>query len=174
MAGSIDVTSVYSEGSEFVIKIPQRVIGSSTLGDVENNQVVVAKEYDEQFVLPGFKILVVDDTRMNLKVFTALFKKTQIEIDTASSGAEAIEKCHNKEYNMIFMDHMMPEMDGIQCHEALLKDDANLNKDVPVIMLTANAVSGMREMYLEHGFADYIAKPFRMAEVTRVIMEHKQ
>ena len=174
MAGSINVTSVYTEGSEFVIKIPQRVIGSSTLGDVENNQVVVAKEYDEQFVLPGFKILVVDDTKMNLKVFTALFKKTQIEIDTASSGAEAIEKCHNKEYNMIFMDHMMPEMDGIQCHEALLKDDANLNKDVPVIMLTANAVSGMREMYLEHGFADYIAKPFRMAEVTRVIMEHKQ
>ena len=173
MGGSIDVTSVYTKGSEFVVKIPQRVIDSTTLGDVENEQVGVTKEYNEQFVLPGFKILVVDDTRMNLKVFSALFKKTQIEIDTASSGAEAIEKCHNKKYNMIFMDSMMPEMDGIQCYEALLKDDANLNKNVPVIMLTANAVSGMREMYLEHGFADYIAKPFRMAEVVRVIMEHK-
>ena len=173
MGGSIDVTSVYTEGSEFIVKIPQRVTDRATLGDVDDKQDDIVKAYDEQFVLPGFKILVVDDTKMNLKVFSALFKKTQIEIDTALSGAEAIEKCHNKEYNMIFMDHMMPEMDGIQCYEALLKDDANLNKNVPVIMLTANAVSGMREMYLEHGFADYIAKPFRMAEVTRVIMEHK-
>ncbi len=173
MGGSIDVTSVYTEGSEFTIKIPQRVIDATTLGDLENNQKEAVKPYDEQFLLPGFKLLVVDDTPMNLKVFSALFKKTQMDIDTASSGAEAIEKCHNKKYDMIFMDHMMPEMDGIQCYDALLKDDANLNKDVPVIMLTANAIAGTREMYLEHGFADYVAKPFRMDEVTRVIMEHK-
>lgn len=97
-----------------------------------------------------------------------------MNIDTASSGAEAIEKCHNKEYNMIFMDHMMPEMDGIQCYEALLKDEANLNKNVPVIMLTANAVAGMSEMYLAHGFAGYIAKPFQMSEVIEVIKKYKQ
>lgn len=174
MGGTVDVTSTYGEGSEFVVKIPQRIVGIATLGDYENKQTIITKQYDEQFLLPGFKILVVDDTKMNLKVFSSLLKKTQIEVDTASSGAEAIEKCHNNEYNMIFMDHMMPEMDGIQCYEALLKDDANLNKKVPVVMLTANAISGMREMYLEHGFADYIAKPFQMAELTRVILEHKQ
>lgn len=173
MGGSIDVISVYTEGSEFIVKIPQRVIDSTTLGDLENKQEEVVKKYTEQFILPGFKVLVVDDTPMNLKVFSALFKKTQMDIDTASSGAEAIEKCHNKEYDMIFMDHMMPEMDGIQCYDELLKDDANLNKNVPVIMLTANAVAGTREKYLEHGFADYVAKPFRMEEVIQVIMEHK-
>ena len=173
MDGSIDVISVYTEGSEFTIKIPQRVIGSTTLGDLENSQKEVVKQYDEQFILPGFKLLVVDDIPMNLKVFSALFEKTQMDIDTASSGAEAIEKCHNKEYDMIFMDHMMPEMDGIQCYDALLTDDANLNKNVPVIMLTANAIAGTREMYFKHGFADYVAKPFRMDEITRVIMAHK-
>lgn len=173
MGGTVDVTSTYGEGSEFVVKIPQHIVGIATLGDYENKQTIITKQYDEQFILPGFKVLVVDDTKMNLKVFSSLLKKTQIEVDTASSGAEAIEKCHNNEYNMIFMDHMMPEMDGIQCYEALLKDDANLNKKVPVVMLTANAISGMREMYLEHGFADYIAKPFQMAELTRVILEHK-
>ena len=173
MGGSIDVTSEYTKGSKFIVRIPQHVTDSMTLGDMENNQKEVVKQYDEQFILPGFKLLVVDDTPMNLKVFSALFKKTQMEIDTAASGAEAIEKCHNQKYDMIFMDHMMPEMDGIQCYDALLKDDANLNKDVPVVMLTANAVAGTREMYLEHGFVDYIAKPFRMDEVTRVIMEHK-
>ena len=173
MGGSINVTSEYTKGTKFIVRIPQHVVDSTTLGEMENNQKEVVKQYDEQFILPGFKLLVVDDTPMNLKVFSALFKKTQMEIDTAASGAEAIEKCHNQKYDMIFMDHMMPEMDGIQCYDELIKDDANLNKDVPVVMLTANAVAGTREMYLEHGFVDYIAKPFKVDEVTRVIMEHK-
>lgn len=173
MGGSVDVTSTYGEGSEFVVKIPQQTSGTSTLGDYESRQSEGIKQYTEQFILPGFKVLVVDDTKMNLKVFSALLKKTQIEVDTASSGAEAIEKCHNNKYHMIFMDHMMPEMDGIQCFDALRADDNNLSKNAPVIMLTANAISGMREMYLSHGFTDYIAKPFQMADVTRVILEHK-
>ncbi len=174
MGGTIEVSSTYGEGSEFVVRIPQHTYGTDTLGDYENKPSVSSKRYTEQLILPGFKILVVDDTKLNLKVFSSLLKKTQIEVDTAVSGAEAIEKCHINRYDMIFMDHMMPEMDGIECYEALCRDDANLNKDVPVVMLTANAISGMREMYLSKGFTDYIAKPFQMAEVTRVILEHKK
>ena len=172
MGGTIDVTSTYGEGSEFTVKIPQRIEGIATLRDCEHTKTADTKQYNEQFTLPGFKVLVVDDTKMNLKVFASLLKKTQIEVDTAASGAEAIEKCHSNKYHMIFMDHMMPEMDGIQCYEALLADEANLNKEAPVIMLTANAISGMREMYLSHGFTDYIAKPFQMAELTKVISDH--
>lgn len=173
MGGTVSVTSTYGEGSEFIVKIPQRTYGTATFGDFETKESVIVKQYNEQFILPGFKVLVVDDTKMNLKVFTALLKKTQIEVDTASSGAEAIEKCHANKYHMIFMDHMMPEMDGIECFDALSKDEANLNRGIPVIMLTANAITGMREMYLSRGFTDYIAKPFQMAELTRVILEHK-
>lgn len=173
MGGTVSVTSTYGVGSEFIVKIPQKINGTATIGDYESKQPENVKQYNEQFILPGFKVLVVDDTKMNLKVFAALLKKTQIDVDMASSGAEAIEKCHANRYHMIFMDHMMPEMDGIQCFDALRQDEENLNKDTPIIMLTANAISGMREMYLEHGFTDYIPKPFQMADLTRVILEHK-
>ena len=173
MKGEVSVTSTYGEGSEFIVKIPQRTDGSATFGDYEEKQSVSVKAVEEQFTLPGFEVLVVDDTKMNLKVFSALLKKTEIQVDTASSGAEAIEKCHAKKYHMIFMDHMMPEMDGIECFDFLRSDEENLNRNTPVIMLTANAIAGMREMYLSHGFTDYIAKPFQIAELTRVILEHK-
>lgn len=173
MGGTVSVTSTYGVGSEFIVKIPQKINGTATIGDYESKQPENVKQYNEQFILPGFKVLVVDDTKMNLKVFAALLKKTQIDVDMASSGAEAIEKCHANRYHMIFMDHMMPEMDGIQCFDALRQDEENLNKDTPIIMLTANAISGMREMYLEHGFTDYIPKPFQMADLARVILEHK-
>ena len=166
MGGTISVESTYGEGSVFVATIPQHVNSIETIGTYSNKQARALHDYTESLVLPGLKILVVDDTKMNLKVFSSLLKKTEIDIDTATSGVEAIEKCHNNKY------HMMPEMDGIECFEHLNNDEQNLNRGVPVVMLTANAISGMREMYLEKGFTDYIAKPFQMAELSRVISEN--
>ncbi len=172
MNGTITVESKYGEGSVFIVRIPQPVVDAQPIQMYEDTSAHAVAKSSTDLLLPGLKILVVDDTKMNLKVFASLLKKTQIEVDTAASGAEAITKCHENKYHMIFMDHMMPEMDGIECFDHLKNDEANLNKGVPTIMLTANAISGMREMYLEHGFTAYIAKPFQMAELTEVILNN--
>lgn len=172
MNGTIKVESEYGVGSCFEISIPQEIEDATPIGEYGTGRKREVAAYSENCVYPGVKILVVDDTKMNLKVFTALLKKTQIEVDTAQSGAEAIEKCHAYKYDIIFMDHMMPEMDGIECFERLKEDKDNLNIGVPMVMLTANAISGMKEMYLEKGFSAYIAKPFQIAELMGVISKY--
>ena len=109
-------------------------------------------------------ILVVDDVEVNLKVFVGLLKSTPMRVDTAASGARSVEMCRNKKYDLIFMDHMMPQMDGIEALEHI-KQDCPLNADTPVIVLTANAISGAKARYLNEGFADYLAKPVSKAEL---------
>ncbi len=174
MNGRIWVESVYGSGSTFFVEIPQFVSESGTFGNYSERKEEKVKPADvSDIVFPGLKILLVDDTKMNRKVFAALLKNTQIEIDLAASGEEAIEMCHNNRYHMIFMDHMMPVMDGIECFEAMCADEKNLNRGVPVIMLTANALAGMREMYIRKGFSDYVAKPFQFNELVEMINKHK-
>ena len=96
---------------------------------------------------------------MNLKVFCGLLKDHGMQIDTAMSGRECLEKVKTKEYHLIFMDHLMPEMDGIETYKQFRELEKNLSKDAEVIILTANALSGAREMFLKEGFQDYLSKP---------------
>jgi CheY-like chemotaxis protein len=115
----------------------------------------------ERFEAPEAKILVVDDVQMNLKVFVGLLKSTKIQIDTAINGAEALELVQKQHYDVIFLDHMMPVMDGEEAFRRMKKLEKNPNANTPVVMLTANAVAEARNGYMDEGFSDYMAKPIR-------------
>lgn len=164
MGGELSVESVYGEGSTFTAYIRQEIVKDDPIGDFEERiaRKREQRENDSQRLhAPGCKVLVVDDVQMNCKVFCGLLKETGIEIDTAFSGREALNRCENKKYNIIYMDHRMPNMDGIECLHELRSMDTP-NNDTPVIILTANAISGMRELYLEEGFDDYLSKPIEV------------
>ena len=164
MGGEIFAESVYGKGSCFTAKVPQTIVNPEPLGDFEKRyqQFVDALETKSlSFVAPDAKLLVVDDVEMNLRVIKGLLKKTCIQIDTAESGMACLECVRNKQYDLILLDHMMPEMDGIETLQQMKLLSDNLNESTPVIMLTANATRGAREAYIQAGFADYLTKPVK-------------
>ena len=120
----------------------------------------------------GKRILVVDDVEMNLKVVKGLLKETGMQIDTAISGRECLECIKENQYDIIFLDHMMPEMDGVETLQRIKELPDNPNADKPVVMLTANAIIGAREEYLKEGFTDYLSKPIREKELDRTIKKY--
>jgi signal transduction histidine kinase/CheY-like chemotaxis protein len=121
-------------------------------------------------VFSGVKALIVDDEPMNLVVATSLFRDYEMIIDTANSGKEAISKFVRSDYDVVFMDHMMPEMDGVEAMQRIKKASKEMGKDTVIIALTANAVSGAREMFLKEGFDGFIAKPINLADFERVML----
>ncbi len=175
MGGRIEVESVYGEGSVFTIYLPQKVVGRECISDLHRRASVEEKEethYYESFVAPEAKVLVVDDTEVNLLVVKGLLKSTEIQVTTCLSGAECLELVQKNVYDLILLDHMMPEMDGIETLKQMKKLEHNLCKDAPVIVLTANAIVGVREMYLEEGFDDYLSKPIEGPILERVIQKY--
>ena len=160
MGGSISLKSIYGEGSTFTILLPQTVMEESPIGNLAERMVetaVHAEKYVPSFTAPDARILVVDDNEMNLLVVKGLLKETQIQIDTATSGADCLDLLADREYDVILLDHMMPEMDGIETlHRAENLPNA---KNTPFIMLTANAISGAKDAFLKEGFAAYLSKP---------------
>ena len=174
MGGELSVESTYGEGSTFTAYIRQEIVKDDPIGDFEER---IARKREQRennsqgLHAPGCKVLVVDDVQMNCKVFCGLLKETGIEIDTAFSGREALNRCQNKKYNIIYMDHRMPNMDGIECLHELRSMDTP-NNDTPVIILTANAISGMKEMYLDEGFDDYLSKPIEVKYLEKSIRKY--
>ncbi|MBR5968283.1 MAG: response regulator, partial [Lachnospiraceae bacterium] len=131
-------------------------------------------DFGEDTVKPLFskvRALIVDDEPMNLVVATSLFADYQMSIDTADSGAESIEKYRNGDYDVVFMDHMMPEMDGVEAMKRIKKTAEETHRTIKVVALTANAVSGAREMFMREGFDGFIAKPINMANFERVMLQ---
>lgn len=170
MSGTITARSVMGSGSTFTVELPQKVVDSTPCGGVNLNYSAGAEhEYHHSFEAPEAKILAVDDLPVNLLVIANLLKETRIKIDTAGSGRECLDKCSQQKYDLILMDHMMPEMDGVQTFEKLHGDKSSPNFETPVIMLTANALAGMREQYMDVGFADYVSKPVRGAKLEEAI-----
>lgn len=170
MSGTITARSVLGSGSTFTVELPQKVVDSTPCGGVNLNYSAGADhEYHHSFEAPEAKILAVDDLPVNLLVIANLLKETRIKIDTAGSGRECLDKCSQQKYDLILMDHMMPEMDGVQTFEKLHGDKSSPNFETPVIMLTANALAGMREQYMDVGFADYVSKPVRGAKLEEAI-----
>ena len=164
MSGTITARSVLGSGSTFTVELPQKVVDSTPCGGVNLNYSAGAEhEYHHSFEAPEAKILAVDDLPVNL------LKETRIKIDTAGSGRECLDKCSQQKYDLILMDHMMPEMDGVLTFEKLHGDKSSPNFETPVIMLTANALAGMREQYMDVGFADYVSKPVRGAKLEEAI-----
>ena len=162
MGGTIDVQSVYGQGTNFAVTIPQTVVDTEPIGDFRERyqqSVLEREKYKESFIAPEAHILVVDDNDMNIQVIRSLLKKTEVMLDEASSGKVALSLASKNKYDLILMDHLMPIMDGIETFHHVRNDDDSINKDTPVIILTANAVSGAKEEYLNEGFAGYLSKP---------------
>jgi len=162
MGGAVRVNSIYTEGTTFIIEIPQKLAGERVIGETDIESRHNARRisgYHQKFEAPEARILVVDDNASNLMVVTKLLRDTKIRIDTASGGAEALKKTIDNEYQVIFMDHLMPEMDGIEAHQRIRNQTGGRNKDTKVVILTANADEESRALYEKEGFDGYLTKP---------------
>ena len=166
MNGKIVVQSVYGKGSRFTIAIDQKIVKGKTLEDI-------GQKLTDEFVeidATGYRILVVDDNKLNLKVATRLLTGYKAEIVTIDSGFECIDRINNGEkFDLILMDDMMPKMSGV---ETIHKLHENPDYNIPTIALTANAIEGMKEKYLSEGFDDYLSKPIDKLELNNVINKY--
>ena len=173
MDGTIDVQSVYGEGSCFTVKIPQEIIDVSPMGKPgEEHKSAAPAKQKPIFCAPEAKVLAVDDNKINLKVVGALLKRTQVQLDLAGGGEECFNMTKEKKYDLILMDHMMPEPDGVQTLHMIREDKDNLNRDTAIIVLTANAIEGMREQYLAEGFDDFLSKPINYEDLEKMLAEY--
>lgn len=175
MGGSISVESVYGVGSCFTIVIPQRIVNEQGLfGEAQaKRRTNDARQSHERnsVAFPGASVLVVDDNRMNLKVVEGLLIPYKLELDCVSSGRECLQRVSEHRYDLIFLDHMMPEMDGV---ETLQRMREGSDFTTPVIALTANAMHGVRQTYLEWGFTDYLSKPIQMSQLEKLLKQYLQ
>ena len=176
MGSDLKVESVFHKGSTFSFEVSQVVIKWEPIGDYERAYTLAtnrqSKKSMQSFQAPKAKVLVVDDADINLMVFANLLKKTKIKIDTASSGLEMLQMIRMNHYDMIFLDHRMPGMDGIEAFHAMKKITDGINYNTPVVALTANAVLGARQLYMDEGFSDYISKPIDTVRLEQVLLEY--
>lgn len=175
MGGELMVESTYGKGTAFSFSIRQKVVDNKPLGDFEkqyNESLSSSVNYTQKFIAPMGRVLIVDDNAMNLAVAQGLLKQTRLQIDVASSGEECLELLKRKTYHLICLDHMMPVMDGVETLHAIRELEGNPSADIPVIALTANAVAGAREFYLNEGFQDYLTKPIDADKFENMLIEY--
>lgn len=175
MGGTISVESEYGKGSVFTVTIPQRIVSNVSVGNFQERfetNMQKGGAYKESFRAPSAKVLVVDDTRINLAVVSNLLKSTLMQIDTSLSGAEAVKKAEDTEYDLILMDQRMPEMDGTEALHKIREISGGKNKKTPVICLTADAVIGAKERYLSEGFSDYLTKPIDSFALEKMLRKY--
>lgn len=172
MNTDLRVESVYGEGSRFFFDLRQGVVNEEPIGSFQDRAKKAAREhtYRASFTSPESEILLVDDNRVNRRVFCGLLKQTKVQITDVGSGRECLDHVRQKHYDMIFLDHMMPEMDGMETMQRMKEMEDNLCKDTPVIMLTANAIMGAKEQYLAAGFDDFLAKPIDQTKLEHLMM----
>ena len=172
MGSELNIKSEYGKGSEFSFDIVQKIVNAKPLGDFRNKGLTDGNENDVcgKYSAPNAKVLVVDDSKINLKVFSNLIKDTRINISEAESGEECLDILKNQKFDLIFLDHMMPGMDGIETLHAMREQ--KLCEGVPVIMLTANAIVGDREKYLSEGFDDFISKPIIPDKLNQMLLKY--
>ncbi len=170
MGSTLEVQSEYGKGSDFFFRVEQEIMDERPIGKINPYELhSEAAAAAVTFTAPEAEILVVDDNRMNLDVFRALLKKTRVRVMTATSGKECLRQVQKQEFDIIFLDHMMPEMDGVETLKQLKALEDNLSKDTPVIALTANAVAGAKEEYIAQGFADYLSKPVQGSTLEKMV-----
>lgn len=171
MGSELLVESEYGKGSKFQFYLKQKIRSTEPLGDFGTwrAQKQDEKAYQPAFTASGAQILLVDDNLVNRKVFCGLLKQMRLAITAVGSGRECLELVAKQHYDVIFLDHMMPEMDGIETFVKMQQMEENQCKDTPVIMLTANAISGAREEYLSMGFHDFLAKPIAQDKLDEIL-----
>lgn len=168
MDGQIQVESQVGKGSVFTVSLPQKIgVESEIVANKEKNG-----HYEKKLQIPQGRILVVDDNTSNLIVVQELLKRTKIKVDMAKSGKDCLKMIHKKTYQLVFLDHMMPEMDGVAVLEKIRSMEDNPNTHVPIVVMTANAVIGAKEKYLETGFTDYVSKPVTYEALEEMLLEY--
>ncbi|MBQ9608025.1 MAG: response regulator [Lachnospiraceae bacterium] len=174
MGSKLNVESVYGEGTTFSFDLEQGIINAEPIGNIEERIRKQSQEYkyDVSFVAPDAHVLVVDDNMINRRVFRGLLKETKVNVDEAESGMECLDMVAKKHYDIIFLDHMMPEMDGVETLAHMKELPDNMCKDTPVIALTANAISGAREMYLSEGFDEFLSKPIVPDKLEKLVSSY--
>ena len=165
MGGSIDFKNETGKGTKYYIVLPQTIALEDKVGNIFEN---TSRDVPEERVLDlsDKKILIVDDNSINIKLAVRLLEGYRAAIDSATSGAECVEKVKNNYYDMIFLDHMMPEMDGVATLKALKSSGYKYDK---IIALTANSYAGIKEKYLDEGFDDYLAKPINYRDLNKLM-----
>ena len=174
MDGTITVNSVYGEGSSFTVVLKQAVSDHKAIGElnIHNQAAVKRSQYESTFKAPDARILIVDDNEMNLEVESMLLVETEIIVDKALSGKEALDRALDVKYDVILMDHLMPQMDGVECLERLRTQAGGLNRTTPIVVLTANAGGENRDLYARAGFDGYLVKPVSGEALEKTLMKH--
>lgn len=171
MGSRLEVESTYGEGSVFSFELKQKIVDAEPIGNIEDYLGHRDREYKYQasFSASQARVLVVDDNPMNRKVFRALLKETGVQIEEAESGRECLKKVKEQLFHVIFMDHMMPDMDGVETFHCLREE--KLCDNTPVVILTANAVEGAKEKYLAEGFDGFLKKPIVPYKLERTLQK---
>lgn len=172
MGSELKIVSEYGKGSEFSFEIVQKVVDAAAIGDFKEKNSYSAQEREQTkaFTAPDAKILLVDDNKMNIKVLKGLLKQNKVQTDDAISGKECLALAEQNTYDLIFIDHMMPEMDGIETLHIM--KEKKLCENTPIIMLTANAIVGDRERYLAEGFDDFLSKPVIPQALNEMLLKY--
>ncbi len=173
MGSRLQVESIYGKGSVFSFTLAQKIANREPVGDLEQRIKNQAADYvyHALFRAPEARILIVDDNAVNRRVFVKLLKETEIQVDEASGGVECLEMVREKAYDLIFLDHMMPDMDGISALHRMREWEEYPCRETPVVALTANAVTGAKEMYMREGFQGFLSKPVNSEKLEKMIME---
>lgn len=169
MGGTIEFSSDYGKGTIFTINLSQKIADKKSMGKL--NQENIIENVPEKFAVAKGKALVVDDNKMNLVVATEILREYGIETDAVFSGKEAIDAIHHKNYDIVFLDQLMPDMDGIETLQQIKCSDCDL-KNTKFVALTANAISGVKEELLKCGFDDFLAKPILTDELERILIDY--
>ena len=175
MGGDITVSSVYGEGSTFTATVGQEIVNEEQIGDYRKKykeKLHHVVRYQESFHAEDARILVVDDNEVNLKIVVGLAKNTKLQIDTALSAAEGLKLIRQHSYQLLLIDHMMPEMDGIEMLQHVKTMDGGIYKDIPAVAITANALSGAKQTYLDAGFCGYLSKPIDPERFEQIIKDN--
>lgn len=173
MGSQLQVRSEYGKGSEFFFELRQEMMDSITIAEYQkkNDKAQSSERWKGAFIAPKARFLVVDDNMMNRKVFIKLLKHTQIQIDEAENGFECIDKMKENYYDIVFLDHMMPELDGVETLQHLREMRDYPSEHTPVVALTANAIVGAKKQYINEGFDDFLSKPIIYKDAEELIFK---
>lgn len=182
MGGVIRVDSVLKQGSTFYVELPQKIADSAPCNFIRDEDTIYTptKDFQIDFIAPAAKVLIVDDNRVNRQVAWEMMKLFGFEAALAESGEEAIDrvKKHLITYDLIFMDHMMPFMDGVEATQIIRQLPGEYAQRVPIVALTANAINGVEQQFIDAGMNDYIAKPVKIGDLQKILKKwiprHKQ
>lgn len=169
MGGQIYAESIYGKGSRFTVCLPLKSTGEEKIGKWNFEESKKVSEDRKRFFAPKAKVLIVDDSQQNLQVLASLLQRTSMQLDKAGSGLECIEKVRSKKYHLIFLDYMMPEMDGMETFHKLREEENG--EEVPIIAITADVSTGIRQKFLSEDFADYLSKPVMWDRLEEILLQ---